>query len=510
LVASAELPLVQSIESNAYWIYSRATSDHVRTEALKIRDAISDRSEYRIYRTLIGFEGVFGDWSDQEAIERRRFDDDARKATATELALTVSDTNFEEWRQRILSYAQIESNDLATFPVFVHFLTELARAQPRLALDILRSDSDPLDRFIAPVLRITLANECRSSTVELIDSWIGSGKHLYQVMRALEDGRAENIEIAVRVLSRSAELGDMWGVAAAASLAVASYENYPESLKILFLPALRTMAAARSAIWVIDLWYRRETKFLLSQLDGESVGLVLESLKDIDSISYQAEEILFIVASSHPTLVLGYLFDRLESRNKDRFDFTAIPHRFDKLQAPLSKVPHEVVRAARQAYESDPNLFQYRGASIIRAIFPEFSEDLERSLINHVRSGREDEVEFVIDILRAYEGEEFTHEIAQEIVLALPFESNLLGSLEIALQSTGVVMGEFGFVEAYRQKIDSIRTWPIDSSEKIAAFVARYIGDLESRIVREQKRAEEGIALRKHEFGDPKASDDPV
>src|SRR5205823_146145 len=61
VVEKDELQIVQKVEHNTYWIFVHAISDAIRDAALRVRDKISERTEYQFYRVLIGFEGIFGD-----------------------------------------------------------------------------------------------------------------------------------------------------------------------------------------------------------------------------------------------------------------------------------------------------------------------------------------------------------------------------------------------------------------------------------------------------------------
>ena len=104
-------------------------------------------------------------------------------------------------------------------------------------------------------------------------------------------------------------------------------------------------------------------------------------------------------------------------------------------------------------------------------------------------------------ILKNYEGNPVIHNVCKEIVKILPDASNLTNELTIILQSTGVVRGEYGFVDAYKQKIEEIQPWLQDKSLKVKEFAQNYITSLEKRIEYEQKHADEDIILRKHQYG---------
>lgn len=56
--------------------------------------------------------------------------------------------------------------------------------------------------------------------------------------------------------------------------------------------------------------------------------------------------------------------------------------------------------------------------------------------------GSDDNLGFILQVLRAYQGQS----TAQEVVARMPGDDPRLETAEICLMSTGVVSGEFGFV----------------------------------------------------------------
>jgi hypothetical protein len=111
-------------------------------------------------------------------------------------------------------------------------------------------------------------------------------------------------------------------------------------------------------------------------------------------------------------------------------------------------------------------------------------------------------IEFVVKILRNYEGKAFIYDLCKEIVALLPPEDTLLNEIEAALDSTGVVTGEFGFVEAYKRKRTEFESWLSDPQESVQSFARRHVLSLDRRIAAEQRRSEEDLEMRKREYGD--------
>src|SRR5438552_7373171 len=143
LIQGEDLQIIQKIEDSSYWIFYHAIRPEIKTTALRVEEAIRQHFEYQVYKNLIGFEGKFGDWTEQKNNDGSGEEvDKFRKEKASEYATNITPDNYTEWHQRILKYVQTESNDLATFPIFYHFLEVFAAAQPQLALQLISTDSE--------------------------------------------------------------------------------------------------------------------------------------------------------------------------------------------------------------------------------------------------------------------------------------------------------------------------------------------------------------------------------
>ena len=153
-------------------------------------------------------------------------------------------------------------------------------------------------------------------------------------------------------------------------------------------------------------------------------------------------------------------------------------------------------------------MFEFTGGRLIAASFPGFPDDLQQKLSSYIRPDAREETEFVVRILTAYRGEAVPYDFCKQIVKALAPDDKLLGQIQAVLQSTGVVAGEFGLVEAYKQKREALVPWLSDEDERVRAFAAQYIKSLDLQIAAEQRRSEEDIEMRKRMYDDPSVEDD--
>jgi hypothetical protein len=508
LVQREDLPIIQQIESHSYWIFYHAIRPEIQTAAHAVEDAVRQHSEYQIYKILIGFEGKFGDWLKLKNDDGSGEDiDEFRKEKASEYAKSITPENYTEWRRRILKYTQTESSDLATFPVFYHFLEVFAAAQPKLALQLLSSDSALIKDFMVCLLRSLWAGPQGSETRSLVTSWVEEGRYLWQCTRQFLANEHVDRDMLAMILSKARQMEDLDTVAGILSVAASNYTNdKPWLIDDLFLPALKGLTEHSETNWINDFWFRRESRVVMRELSEQGIDLVLRNLLALKTIEYQAEEILYLIAQRFPRKVLNFLCQRLAACSQDDEQlsnaYDAIPFRLHKLNEPLSKIPGEAVRVVREQYDGDYSMFIFREARLLKTIFPDFPAEFEAELLNIVRAGGSTNCEFVLAVLRNYEGQPFIHNVCKEIIKILPPDSSFRTEVAIAMESTGVVTGEFGLAEAYERKKSEVTDWINDPTDKVQEFAKWYMASLEQMSAIERKRAEEEIALRKHRYGE--------
>jgi len=503
LVPTADFPVVQKIEDLSYWAYYHAPNDQVQHDALSIEQSIAGNAEYQIYKTLIGSEGIFLSWEDLRRKDSYWEETDKfRREKATEFVISINADNYQTWRARILSYAKTESEDLATFPNFYYFLETFATAQPKLALQLLSEDTKAIAGFHIPLLRGLWNGPEQPALREILDAWIAAGQYLYASTKQFLDCPTLDRALVKRLLARAAELNDLNTVALVMSVAASNYRDDDSIIRELFLPALEILTERGSPRWIFDMWFRREARAVISKLDDAGTELILRNMMLLEMIDHQAEELLYLIAQRMPQKVLAFLCQRLavDDSGEKRKTYDAIPYRLHKLDKPLAAIPREAVRFVRAQYDGDYGMFVFRGAHLLKTIFPQFSPEFESELLRLVDEGGDGNLEFVLAVLRNYEGQIFIHNVCKAIVRQVPEESQYRIEVSVALQNTGVVSGAYGFAEAYDHKRTEMQEWLNDPSEKIKEFAAWYINGLDAMSAADRRRADEEIALRKQRY----------
>jgi ppGpp synthetase/RelA/SpoT-type nucleotidyltranferase len=514
--------LLQALEHELLWLYRRnrdmpsdtaddpeITISHRRLieHILAFREIVNSNREFIIYKTLVGFESVFPpawedanfDWKAQESYRNQQI---------KQLMNEVNEENAAEWFARLARCAQTESNDLATFPSFGRFLEELGRSKPNILITYLDRLDERLANFLPAMLAGLEGGAKGDVAQEKVRHWVDTRRYLSQVIWYQRFAANFDADLLERALRGAIKVGDDIAVLNAVSTSALRHGDVEGGLiDRVFLPALDYLIKEGDTRWVNAVWPCRKEKSLLEDLKSEQADQVLASLVQHTQIDHRVEDVLASIAASWPTKVVDFFGSRLKVEPKstfgDKIRYEAMPFKFYRLHDQLAKIPEYLVEKSRSWFEEDKLLFQYRGGQLLSIVFPIFPPEFERILQSLIEGCDRDDLEFMANILRTYDdGQVFIYGLCKEIVGLLPPEDPLLDEIEAALDSTGVVTGEFGFVEAYKRKKTELEPWLSDPRETVQLFAKRHLLSLDRRIAAEQRRSEERLELRKREYGD--------
>lgn len=515
LVTTEVLPLVQFIEHQTYWNYYHAATPNIAAAALKIRDALDQHAEYQIYKQLIGFEGIFGRWEDLRQSEAAwEYTDEKRREFARQYVTEIDDDNEPRWRTRILKFSETRSDDLATFPVYYEFLELLGQCRPQLALELLTAHEETMGPFQIALMAGLWVGPQSDDVAAIADRWIAAGTHLIAVAKSLIKGGERRLGTLSAVVGRGSELDNDDVIVHAMGTAARLHGEGVAAAKGVFIHGLRELAKRRNAEWAREVWFNRDFKTLIASMDADERAEVLRSLASLNKLDYQAEEVLAAVCAHDSLSVLDFLVSRLKQeaaehkcrRETGVFEedaFEAIPDHLHQLNKVLGKKPQALVKALRNGFDDeDRSMFPYRGgARLLEAVFPNFADPLPALLQELVAGADPTDIDFSLSVLRAFGGGTPILETAKSIVKVVPEKSPAWDELAAALETTGVVMGEYGMAEAFERKRQDMLIWSADEDPRVRAFAAWLIKGLDQLIARERQRADEGIELRKYRYG---------
>lgn len=514
LVKTEALPLVQSIEHQAYWDYYHGASQAIKDKALEVRDAVDAHAEYQIYKQLIGFEGIFGKWEDlSRSDEAWDYSDTKRREAARQYLNEINDASYEKWRDRILEFSNTRSSDLATFPVFYDFLESIGREKSRLALELVTVHEAIMAPFLIALIRGLWTSANHAEIEAIVKRWLADGRHLTTTAKSLYRVGAPRLDMLAAVGDRAAELDDRDALIQMMEVAANLYAGGAAGAKPIFMQSLRELAKHDDAHWTTVIWSSRDFRGLVSAMEPGERAEMLATLTSVPELDYRVEDVLYEIGKHDLQRVIDFLVGRLkharslakqiretDSCGRDRFE--PIPYQLHKLSELLARAPGALLSALRGDFDKEVHsMFSYRGARLVKSAFPTFGEPLEGLLCKYIGTGSEDDINFVIGVVRAYDGSASILEVCKAIIKTVPERSRSWNEVAAAIETTGVVTGEHGIAEAFERKQHEISGWKNDADDRVRAFAQWLTDGLQILIEQERQRADEGLALRKYRYG---------
>ncbi len=520
-VQTLSYELMQKLEHDYFYDYRRARDiasapnfekSHEAAKLLmaaieRLRDKFNSDPAFVKFKVLVGFESIFPQqWNesdDNEAYDFRSLEK-YRNSEAAKYVQSIDEQTEEEWFALLERVATVESDDLATFPPFGNFLTELARAKPEVVARLMLKASEKLGRFSAAIFAGLRESGNSKIYEEQIEHVVSKGATLGALARHFRILKVKNDAMAVRILYRAIELKQ---VATVVECLVWTMESRPEEVpakQLFFEPAIRYLNDTKEFWWVHAPWIASDASPFFESLSREQSGLLAPALVHARKLDYRPEQILLQIAKRYPVLVWEIFEARLAVDKKESDErYEPIPYEFHGLQKELSRDAVVALEFGRKLFARDSSLFRFRGGRLLSAAFPNFPANFAEELAKLIAGGDEVDAKFVLAIMENYHGEDATHEVLKQLIARFPENKSVQTGVSISLDSTGVVMGEFGFADALRAKLTMTRKWLADFRPEVRTFAERHIRSLEVRIASEQRRAEERKALRELEYEAP-------
>jgi ppGpp synthetase/RelA/SpoT-type nucleotidyltranferase len=525
-IASTDVyEIIQRAEDRLLWLHRRNLGIHNDPKAAaetlaaagrlnegiaSFRTVVDANKRFTIYKTLVGYGSVFPPMWENEEFDFAEVDT-YRKARIDELVAEVNDENADEWFAIIQRCAQTESNDAATFPSFGSFLQKLSAAQPLIVLGFIEKLDDRLAGFLGVMLSGLAESDSRAEVERKISQWMAEDKYLTQIAHYFRSAPQLDNGILKKILEAGIRLKSDDVVVQVLSAVFYRYKDGTSDLiDTIILPGIAYLTEKHDARWINLAWFLPKDRSPLAELTAEQVEAVLKSLLYLPRIETHAEMVLAILAESHAERVFALFGDRLSysAARDDDDSYEPIPYHFYTLQKSFSSILDHAIDTVRTWFVSGDHLFQFTGGRMLSSSFPDFPGAFEQKLLSYVHGNVREDIEFVVRVLLSYRGQPSLYEPCKEIVRALPPDDTLLSNIQIILQSTGVVSGEFGLVEAYKQKRKALLPWLSDADPKVQSFAQQYVGSLDRQIAAEQRRSEEDLEMRKRMYDNPQGDAD--
>lgn len=475
----------------------------VVAELFALRDALNADPEFVLYKTLIGHDSVR-----PSAWDEQPFDPDAtnawREARYSDIVDQITEDSVGAWIERVRLYVAEPKSTGGELVPLADCLKLLGETKPQVGARFLDVMDDALSSLLIALLLGIEASGQGAIGPSFIWRWIGEGRFLANLAEYLRWQRTFDPDMLIAVAARAIEFADDHAILGSLNTAANRFDKTPDQRLIddVFMPAIGYVTDAGKPNWVFGAWgFHRGA--LLSSLDEGQAQRLLQSFVEVAEIDYRADQVLTVVADRFPALVFAFFETRMyreREKNGDRFD--PIPFQLHQLQRPLSREPAMLLDATRRWYAREPLYHEFRGGRLIGNVFSKLSPEVTASLVEVVKTGDRDDLAFVLTTLLAYDGDEQVYPLCMDAVDRLEEKDEWLARVSSVLGKTGVVSGEFGFVEAEAAQRARLERWRGDRRPKVQAYVTEQLRQIDQSMAWQQRRAEWDVEQRKRDWGE--------
>ena len=505
ILPNADNAIIKDIEEDVYWL-TRSLDANKIPRVKELQSLIRSKKDYDIFKTFVGYHYYE---TEIEKIESEKVDwkekEERRRNKIKEFVDDISEKNFKDWEQKILSIIKNYSfsEDQGKFWHFNFFLNELGNQKPEIAYKLLIENEEKLKPFLTRLIAGIWESKLKQSVKELIFKWVNEGKHLSQCALVFNYvGEIDKLLInkifnqAIKIKDKDIQNNTF------NNIIQSIVTNYPKHkyTKNLFINSIKGLTKNKNWNWIYNEWYSRGS--ILKSLTNTQVDTILKNLLHLPNIKYPAEEALAQIAENYPQKIIDFFYKRIliQKKKKREDHYDAIPYNLHQMNKSLSEKAVITVPEILKWFNKEEDSLYWEGTRLIAAIFPNFNKILEKELIKLIKSKNNKKVEIVFNILLAYEGEDFLHNVCKELIKEYPKNEDYRNKIFTVLSQIGVVSGEYGFVEGFKKKKEEIQSWKKDKNKAIQLFVKEYEDFLDKRILYEKKQADEVIELRKRQF----------
>jgi len=492
ILPEADIEVIRNIDEQIN-SYKRELNNNKLISLKEIQEIIKSNTEYNIYRVLVGYiRGYFGEDYDTE----KKY----REEKIQEFVDEISLSNYNLWKKRIITAIKKPHNE---FYYLQYFLNILGKQKPKIAIKLLNEEA--LKDYFLPLVSGIWQSELKEEVKRIISSWIEKEINL-AVCLGVYKSVSEIDLIMINDIFKIAKKKKNLDLLNEIINVIAIIKNV--NLKDLFLDTVRTLTQSGSSNWT--RYYFGKLDFLLTDMKKNEIAVILDNLIYANNISYNEEEILKPIAEKYPKRVIEFFLKRMVFSKGYKLGSRYYPVPSSLGDIALCFKKKDIVKLMLKKFDKKKGSLNIWIAGLIKNIFQDFEDLLERELIEIVNSREEKRLYIIFNILNAYEGKEFlfSKDIGKEIIKKYYSNSKVRKHLISSLSRTGVVSGEYGFVEALERKKELIQGWQKDEGSEIKSFTEEFKYILDKQIVYEKKRADEDIIERKLDFGKDIGADD--
>lgn len=502
LIKSESLELVQIIENDSYWNYYHAISDFVKQAALSVKTSIDSNEEYQIYRDLVGYEGIFGNWEDRNDYDKQN---NIREKLVNRHIDSVNQDNISDWLNRVELYLETDSRDLATFPELFKFVEVISNRFPNEVL-FRFEETNRLDKSVIPIFKGIWGSSIHDSFIKTVSDWIDSAKYLWELSVVFLNFNDVKLKLIEKFVEKAILVEDLHSLSSFLRIFEVNQECLTDEVSNQIFEKIFTLFNQKKhTIWINHVWFSRKGQSFIQTLSKNNIRLMIDNLVFANNVDHRVEGVLEHIAHINISDVFYFFEQRIEHkkhRDRDQEErYDDIPFSLHSINKILAEHPEDLILLIKRNYEYGYGIDQYGVAGIFKKCFSPFKSQLIDSILEQLNPSIDEELKLILAIASSYKGHSSILPLIKQLLMELEYSEEKISWVNNSLREIGVIRGEYGLADAYKNKLSDIEPWLNDNNANVVKFAYQYTDLLKEMIEDEINQMDEQVALEKHKFG---------
>ena len=507
-----ELEALQGIEQQVHRLKAWYAED---IEGInQILYGLQSNEWYQLYRTLVGSDSLV--WRNEgKSYEQAKNERDEK---IRRIADTITDENLSEWLENLNRISETASGKFhQDFLPFCQLLFKISKNKPHIGQALIDNsllENSALKKFIAELIRGFRESTRSDIAGNYVNGWL-SGEDRTLVLEIPETYRdidekflgVKDVEIFDTLLN--CEMKDKEHRQRLDRHMMSNigwvYKKNPAKATEIICELFKRADQENITHYLHELWWasKIQVQIDLSQWDLEIFKTILQKFVDIPVLSENASHILAQYGQKDPLELVRFFERRVEKQmgRDDFFRYTLVPGNLNEIAEMYQAHPRysEVINQIMEWFQKDDFHYKQAAANLISGISPQLDGPLKQTLLNLIRSGDEQKIRTVSEILEKFPENSAFDNLCKEAIKHSKGERELQKSIEnMIVHRSRSWWGIDGGVKTFQNLKEKLSSWLEDENQYVHDFAQRVIERLEYRIeYEEQRAAEEEIKMKK-------------
>jgi hypothetical protein len=395
------------------------------------------------------------------------------------LIRAINENNKGKWISRILSYLKIKKNKNEELRLLALFLNKLSTQKPDFIIELLERNTNELKPYLTDILDGLLNSQQRKKAILQINTWINDGKYLIECAKL-----DLNISLINQIFDKLLKSNNVEALNHLVNSVLWQYTKKNNLIKKFFSPAIKLLNKEQDFEWWISFG-RYNFNEIIANLEEDEVDILVDSLLNIPNIEDFHEGIIKVLAEQFPNKIISFFYDRIiisETINDN--SYTPIPNSFYCLRDVFLNFPEEFIEIYKKLYVlGGKNV--YWGGQLITNIFgitnvvkmDRLNLAFEDMLVGLIKNNDDQHISMVMNLLKNFPWC-LINNLCKELVKVLPNDKKYMSEIRVLLGFTGILIGDYGFTENYKELKNEMEKWKDDENEKVQSFANKLIKEL--------------------------------